>query len=66
MDGRPLVEGNRVHGGHTAGIYVAGAESRGKISENEIYQNRDGVVVREGGAPSIERNRIHDQTVHGA
>ena len=32
---------------------------------NEIYGNRDGIVLREGAQPTIEGNRIHDQRQRG-
>ena len=39
-DGAPVVEANRVYGGHTAGIYVSGANAKGSILKNEIYENQ--------------------------
>ena len=32
-DGSPLVEGNHIHTGHTAAVYVAGASARGVAGE---------------------------------
>ena len=48
-----------------SGIYVSGAEARGRMTNNDVYENKDGVVIREGGAPSLDHNRIRDQTRRG-
>jgi len=64
-DANPLVEKNKIHDGHTAGVYVMGDNSKGRVHNNEIYRNRDGVVIREGGAPIIDKNTIYEQTRRG-
>ena len=35
------------------------------MTNNDVYENKDGVVIREGGAPSLDHNRIRDQTRRG-
>ena len=51
VDGVPNVWANKIYGGHTAGVYVAGERARGDIVDNEIYENKDGVVLRQGACP---------------
>lgn len=60
-DARPLVESNRIYGKHTAGVYVAGSAARGTVKNNEIYDNCDGIVVREGGAPTVVENQVSER-----
>ena len=64
-DGVPVITHNKIYGGQNAGIYVAGAKAQGTITNNEIYENKDGVVLREGACPHIESNVIRDQTRRG-
>ena len=64
-DGVPVIKGNRFYGGQNAAIYVAGVKAQGTITDNQIYENKDGVVLREGACPHVERNHIHDQTRRG-
>jgi len=64
-DGSPLVEGNHIHSGHTAAVYVAGASARGVVTNNLLEGNKDGVVIREGGAPRVEGNTIRGQSRRG-
>ena len=64
-DGVPVIKGNRFYGGQTAAIYVAGDKAQGTITDNEIYENKDGIVLREGAMPHVERNSIHHQTRRG-
>jgi len=64
-DGVPLIKGNRFYGGQNAAIYVAGTKAQGTIIDNEMYENKDGIVLREGAAPHIERNHIHHQKRRG-
>ena len=64
-DGVPNVWGNRIYGGHTAGIYIRGERSRGDIQDNEIYENVDGIVLRDGACPYLEKNTVRDQTRRG-
>ena len=44
---------------------IAGKKAQGTITDNEIYGNKDGIVLREGACPHIERNHIHDQRRRG-
>ena len=72
-DGVPEIRHNRIYGGNeytgfgvqNAAIYVAGKKAQGTITDNEIYGNKDGIVLREGACPHIERNHIHDQRRRG-
>ena len=64
-DGVPIVTFNRLYGGQNAAIYVAGSKAQGTITDNEIYENKDGIVLREGACPEIQRNTIRDQTRRG-
>ena len=64
-DGVPVITHNRIYGGQNAGVYVAGTKAQGTITDNEIYENKDGIVLREGACPHIERNDIHDQKRRG-
>jgi len=64
-DGVPIITHNRIYGGQNAGVYVAGTKAQGTITDNEIYENRDGIVLREGAYPHVERNDIHDQKRRG-
>ena len=57
----PLVQGNRIHDGESAGIFVLhGASPR--IEENEVWGNaQSGIVVRfDGTEPTISQNRLYD------
>ena len=64
-DGVPLITHNRIYGGQNAGIYVAGSKAQGTITDNEIYENKDGIVLREGACPEIQRNIMRDQSRRG-
>jgi len=64
-DGVPAITHNRIYGKHNAAIYVAGEKAQGTITDNEIYENKDGIVLREGACPHIERNTIRDQLRRG-
>ena len=64
-DGVPVITNNRFYGDQNAAIYVAGHKAQGTITGNEIYENKDGVVMREGACPHLERNHIHDQSRRG-
>ena len=44
---------------------MIGERSRGDILDNEIFGNVDGVVLREGACPYLERNIIRDSTRRG-
>jgi parallel beta-helix repeat protein len=64
-DGVPAITHNRFYGGQNAAIYVAGVKAQGTITDNEMYENKDGIVLREGACPHIERNIIRDQKRRG-
>lgn len=65
VDGVPNIWENKIYGGQNAGIYVAGERSRGDIVGNEVFENKDGVVLRDGACPHLERNIIRDCTRRG-
>ena len=58
-------KGNVLRAGHRAGLLVSGVRARGFFIENVIEGNLDGVVLREGSCPTLERNTITGQTRRG-
>lgn len=58
-------KGNVLRAGHRAGLLVSGVRARGLFVENVIEGNLDGVVLREGSCPTLERNTITGQTRRG-
>ena len=56
--------GNTIRGGK-AGLLMSGARSKGMFVENIFEANMDGVVLREGACPTLERNQIREQTRRG-
>lgn len=56
----PVLRGNRIHDGSSAGILVHDG-GRGLIENNDVVANgRPGMEVRAGGDPIVRGNRIHD------
>ncbi len=55
----PRIRTNRIHDGHSGGIFVY-EQARGTIEDNEIFGNTHaGVVIKEGAEPILRRNRIN-------
>lgn len=57
-------DGNTIRGGK-AGLLLSGIRARGMFTENTLEANMDGVVLREGACPTLERNVIRGQTRKG-
>lgn len=60
----PVIRKNKIHNSNRYGIEVANA--KGVFTDNDIYENRlAGIMVGEGGAPTVLRNNIYKGASQG-
>jgi parallel beta-helix repeat protein len=56
----PILRGNRIHDGQSAGVFIYD-HSRGLVEDNDIFANAgSNVSISEGSDPVLRGNRIHD------
>lgn len=53
----PVIRGNRIHDGASAGVYIFDG-GKGQIINNEIYQNTKSAVLLKSGADPVVRGNI--------
>ena len=64
-DATPVVRGNRIHDGKSAGVYIY-EQGAGVFQDNDIHGNTlAGVEVADGANPVVRGGRIHDNGAAG-